>query len=67
MLIVFSEYAATLFGFNFQVRLLMAPSFMPISFASSIYSYLLILFLLHLLFAYSSVYRAEEINRNEKR
>jgi len=67
MLIVFSEYAATLIGFDFQVRLLMAPSFMPISFASSIYSYLLILFLLHLLFAYSSVYRAEEINRNEKR
>jgi len=67
MLIVFFEYAAALFGFNFKVRLLMAPSFMPFSLASSICSYLIILFLLYLLFAYSSVYRAEEINRNEKR
>jgi hypothetical protein len=66
ILIVFFEYAAILFGFDFQIRILMAPSFMPISFTSSICSYLRILLLLLLLFAYSSVYKAEEIHRNEK-
>jgi len=63
---VFYEYSCFLFDLRFQMRILMAPAFMPLSFVSSICSYVLVLLVLQLFLAFSEVCMKEGIHYNEK-